>query len=85
MEIWRIENFKPVAAPTSSYGKFYMGDSYIILKVWTYLCLVMSSLYLFWNIIGALLIFNFFYFETKLRDHRIALSRNYMYNTVITN
>ncbi|KAL6652084.1 hypothetical protein ACP70R_011009 [Stipagrostis hirtigluma subsp. patula] len=32
LEIWRIENFKPVPVPTSSYGKFYMGDSYIILK-----------------------------------------------------
>lgn len=32
LEIWRIENFKPVAIPTTSYGKFYMGDSYIILK-----------------------------------------------------
>ncbi|XP_051206516.1 villin-4 isoform X2 [Lolium perenne] len=32
LEIWRIENFKPVSMPTSSYGKFYMGDSYIILK-----------------------------------------------------
>ncbi|WVZ87012.1 hypothetical protein U9M48_033714, partial [Paspalum notatum var. saurae] len=30
--IWRIENFKPVLVPTSSHGKFYMGDSYIILK-----------------------------------------------------
>ncbi|XP_057866984.2 villin-4 isoform X1 [Cryptomeria japonica] len=32
LEIWRIENFKPVAIPTSSYGKFRSGDSYIILK-----------------------------------------------------
>uniref|UniRef100_J3M147 Gelsolin-like domain-containing protein n=1 Tax=Oryza brachyantha TaxID=4533 RepID=J3M147_ORYBR len=32
LEVWRIENFKPVPVPTSSYGKFYMGDSYIILK-----------------------------------------------------
>ncbi|VAH51356.1 unnamed protein product [Triticum turgidum subsp. durum] len=32
LEIWRIENFKPIPVPTSSYGKFYMGDSYIILK-----------------------------------------------------
>uniref|UniRef100_A0A8R7R941 HP domain-containing protein n=1 Tax=Triticum urartu TaxID=4572 RepID=A0A8R7R941_TRIUA len=32
LEIWRIENFKPVPVPTSSHGKFYMGDSYIILK-----------------------------------------------------
>ncbi|KAK3143782.1 hypothetical protein QOZ80_4AG0304880 [Eleusine coracana subsp. coracana] len=32
LEIWRIENFKPVPVPASSYGKFYMGDSYIILK-----------------------------------------------------
>uniref|UniRef100_A0A0D6R508 HP domain-containing protein n=1 Tax=Araucaria cunninghamii TaxID=56994 RepID=A0A0D6R508_ARACU len=32
LEIWRIENFKPVAIPTSSHGKFRSGDSYIILK-----------------------------------------------------
>ncbi|XP_062226637.1 villin-4-like isoform X2 [Phragmites australis] len=32
LEIWRIENFKPVPVPTPSYGKFYIGDSYIILK-----------------------------------------------------
>ncbi|CAI0555837.1 unnamed protein product [Linum tenue] len=32
LEIWRIENFNPVAIPKASYGKFLMGDSYIILK-----------------------------------------------------
>ncbi|XP_010265407.1 PREDICTED: villin-4-like isoform X2 [Nelumbo nucifera] len=32
MEIWRIENFHPVPVPKSSYGKFFTGDSYIILK-----------------------------------------------------
>ncbi|KAI9078725.1 hypothetical protein K1719_039312 [Acacia pycnantha] len=32
LEIWRIENLKPVAVPTSSYGKFFTGDSYVILK-----------------------------------------------------
>ncbi|KRT78520.1 hypothetical protein AMK59_6774, partial [Oryctes borbonicus] len=31
LEIWRIENFRPVAYPKSDYGKFYTGDSYIIL------------------------------------------------------
>ncbi|QCD97413.1 gelsolin [Vigna unguiculata] len=31
-EIWRIENFQPVPLPRSEYGKFYMGDSYIILQ-----------------------------------------------------
>ncbi|KAJ3693447.1 hypothetical protein LUZ60_008927 [Juncus effusus] len=30
--IWRVENFKPVPVPKSSYGKFFMGDSYIVLK-----------------------------------------------------
>lgn len=34
IEIWRIENFQPVAVPQSSHGKFYMGDSYVILKVY---------------------------------------------------
>ncbi|XP_044471123.1 villin-4-like isoform X1 [Mangifera indica] len=32
IEIWRIENFKPVPVPNSSYGKFFTGDSYVILK-----------------------------------------------------
>ncbi|KAK2653157.1 hypothetical protein Ddye_013013 [Dipteronia dyeriana] len=31
-EIWRIEDFLPVPLPKSEYGKFYMGDSYIILQ-----------------------------------------------------
>ncbi|KAB1200164.1 Villin-2 [Morella rubra] len=31
-EIWRIENFQPVPLPKSEYGKFYMGDCYIILQ-----------------------------------------------------
>ncbi|KAL0453110.1 UNVERIFIED_CONTAM: Villin-2 [Sesamum latifolium] len=31
-EIWRIENFQPVPLPKSDYGKFYSGDSYIILQ-----------------------------------------------------
>ncbi|XP_019092506.1 PREDICTED: villin-5 [Camelina sativa] len=32
IEIWRIENFKPVTVPNESHGKFYTGDSYIVLK-----------------------------------------------------
>lgn len=32
IEIWRIENFRPVPVPKSSHGKFYTGDSYVILK-----------------------------------------------------
>nr|BAC77209.1 actin filament bundling protein P-115-ABP [Lilium longiflorum] len=32
MQIWRIENFRPVPVPNSSYGKFFTGDAYIILK-----------------------------------------------------
>jgi len=33
LEIWRIENFNPVPIPESSHGKFFTGDSYVILKV----------------------------------------------------
>ncbi|CAH0602390.1 unnamed protein product [Chrysodeixis includens] len=32
LEVWRIENFEPVAVPVSHYGKFYSGDSYIVLS-----------------------------------------------------
>ncbi|XP_020585776.1 villin-2-like [Phalaenopsis equestris] len=31
-EIWRIENFEPVPLPKTDHGKFYSGDSYIILQ-----------------------------------------------------
>ncbi|KAL3625542.1 Villin-3 [Castilleja foliolosa] len=31
-EIWRIENFEPVPLPKPDYGKFFCGDSYIILQ-----------------------------------------------------
>ncbi|KAK8633179.1 hypothetical protein V6N13_014027 [Hibiscus sabdariffa] len=34
-EIWRIENCQPVPLPKSDYGKFYMGDSYIVLQTKT--------------------------------------------------
>ncbi|XP_071686592.1 villin-2-like [Rutidosis leptorrhynchoides] len=32
LEIWRIENFQPVPLPKSEYGKFYSGDSYVVLQ-----------------------------------------------------
>jgi len=32
LQIWRIVNFKVVAVPKENYGKFYDGDSYIILN-----------------------------------------------------
>ena len=32
LEIWRIEQLKPVALPADEYGKFSTGDSYICLK-----------------------------------------------------
>ena len=35
-EIWRIENFQPVLVPKSEHGKFYMGDTYIVLQVWDF-------------------------------------------------
>ncbi|XP_031398722.1 villin-3 isoform X2 [Punica granatum] len=31
-DIWRIENFQPVPLPKSEHGKFYSGDSYIVLQ-----------------------------------------------------
>ncbi|XP_071439636.1 gelsolin, cytoplasmic [Hetaerina americana] len=31
LEIWRVENFSAVAYPKKDYGKFYTGDSYIVL------------------------------------------------------
>ncbi|XP_073158303.1 villin-4 isoform X1 [Henckelia pumila] len=32
IEIWRIENFNPTPVPKSLHGKFFTGDSYVILK-----------------------------------------------------
>ncbi|XP_031107694.1 villin-4-like [Ipomoea triloba] len=32
IEIWRIENFRPVPISKSHYGKFFTGDSYVVLK-----------------------------------------------------
>ncbi|RRT75226.1 hypothetical protein B296_00003787 [Ensete ventricosum] len=53
-EIWRIENFQPVPIPKSDYGKFYSGDSYIILQVnfvifSLFFCLRMRTVALFFT------------------------------------
>ncbi|KAH8358611.1 hypothetical protein KR093_001252, partial [Drosophila rubida] len=32
LEIWRIENFEPVPYPKNNFGKFFTGDSFIILN-----------------------------------------------------
>jgi len=32
LEVWRIEKMAPVPVPPKEYGKFYDGDSYIVLK-----------------------------------------------------
>ncbi|XP_063391915.1 gelsolin, cytoplasmic-like isoform X1 [Cydia fagiglandana] len=32
VEVWRIEDFNPVPVPQKDVGKFYKGDSYIVLK-----------------------------------------------------
>jgi len=34
IEIWRIEKFHVVAWPKAEYGKFYSGDSYIVLRTY---------------------------------------------------
>jgi len=34
LEIWRVEKFKIVAWPKDQFGKFYSGDSYIVLNTW---------------------------------------------------
>ena len=51
MDIWRIENFQPIPLPKYEYGKFYTGDSYIVLQVCIkYIiisCLIYSINYLF--------------------------------------
>jgi len=32
IEVYRIEKFTPTLQPKESYGKFYTGDSYVIIK-----------------------------------------------------
>lgn len=46
LTIWRIENLKPVPTEPESYGKFFSGDSYIILNTYN----VKSSSALSWDI-----------------------------------
>ena len=33
VEVWRVENFQPVVIPKAEHGKFYTGDSYIVMNV----------------------------------------------------
>ena len=42
LQIWRIEDFEAVPYDQSQYGKFHVGDSYLVLKVNTY---IFSSLF----------------------------------------
>jgi len=32
LEVYRIENFTPPPVPEKHWGKFYNGDSYVVLK-----------------------------------------------------
>jgi hypothetical protein len=32
LQVWRVEKFKPVKVHDSFFGKFFAGDSYIVLK-----------------------------------------------------
>ena len=34
LEIWRIEKLLPVPVPAETYGKFFTGDSYIVLNTY---------------------------------------------------
>eukprot|EP01102_Stenamoeba_stenopodia_P011278 TRINITY_DN344_c0_g1_i1.p1 TRINITY_DN344_c0_g1~~TRINITY_DN344_c0_g1_i1.p1 ORF type:complete len:522 (+),score=188.28 TRINITY_DN344_c0_g1_i1:63-1568(+) len=34
LQVWRIENFQVVPVPRTEYGKFYNGDSYIVLNTY---------------------------------------------------
>ncbi|KAA8496012.1 Severin [Porphyridium purpureum] len=34
LEIWRVEKFKPVRQPKNTYGKFFTGDSYVVLHTY---------------------------------------------------
>ncbi|KAF2075831.1 hypothetical protein CYY_002865 [Polysphondylium violaceum] len=47
VKIWRIENYKPVAWPTSEYGKFYEGDSYVVLRTYSLDGALMNDIH-FW-------------------------------------
>ena len=33
LQIWRIEDFEAVPYDKTKYGKFHVGDSYLVLKV----------------------------------------------------
>lgn len=32
LQVWRVENMELVPVPESLYGRFYIGDAYLILK-----------------------------------------------------
>jgi gelsolin len=32
VQVWRVENLAPVPVDKALYGKFYSGDSYLVLK-----------------------------------------------------
>lgn len=59
--VWRIENFQVVAVPKADQGKFYNGDSYIILNVWRQVFFVLPHIMhvFYFRSLTSIMIFHF--------------------------